>query len=109
MFGHHRIPTVRVEDVPEDLTGTAILDVREDDEWAAGHLPGAVHIPLHQLPLRLAEVPASGDAPVLVVCHVGARSAQAVAWLNAQGHRAANLEGGLDAWSRAGRPLESTR
>ena len=81
----------------------AVLDVREDDEWVAGHIDGALHIPLMQVPARMHELPP--DQQVLVVCRVGARSAQATAYLQAQGVDAVNLAGGLVAWARAGRPL----
>jgi rhodanese-related sulfurtransferase len=102
---HHRVhpgplPTVVAADIPDDAT---ILDVREDDEWAAGHIAGSVHVPLSELPARAADIP---DAdPLVVVCKVGARSAQVAAWLARQGRGAVNLAGGLDAWAGAGRPL----
>ena len=100
------IPEVDVAGVlaelPEALT---VLDVREDGEWAAGHIDGSQHIPLMQVPARMTELPA--DAQVLVVCKVGARSAQAAAYLQAQGVDAVNLAGGLVAWARAGRGLVS--
>jgi rhodanese-related sulfurtransferase len=87
-------------DVPDGVT---ILDVREDDEWTAGHIAGSVHVPLSQLPGRAADIPQTD--PLVVVCRVGARSAQVTAWLVSQGRDAANLAGGLDAWADAGRPL----
>ena len=94
------LPTVVAADVPDDAT---ILDVREDDEWAAGHIAGSVHVPLSQLPGRAADIPPTD--PLLVVCKVGARSARVTAWLAGQGRDAANLAGGLNAWADAGRPL----
>ena len=91
------IPTTRVEllpaDLPEDVT---VLDVREPEEWAAGHVEGALHIPLGLLPERVHEVP---EGRVLVVCKVGGRSAQAAMWLGQQGRM-------LD-WAAAGRPMVS--
>ncbi|MFY0408128.1 rhodanese-like domain-containing protein [Solicola sp. PLA-1-18] len=98
------IPTVTVENVPHPLpAGLVVLDVREDDEWASGHLDGAVHVPLGQLPGRLDEVPRDGQ--VLVYCKVGGRSAQATAYLQQAGVDAVNLDGGILAWQRAGRPV----
>jgi rhodanese-related sulfurtransferase len=88
--------------MPPALT---VLDVREDDEWAAGHIEGARHIPLMQVPARFAELPS--DRQVLVVCRVGSRSAQATAYLQAQGVQAVNLAGGMVAWAQAGRPMVS--
>jgi rhodanese-related sulfurtransferase len=97
------IPTVEIDGVPDPLP-VPVLDVREDFEWEAGHIEGAVHIPLGELPARVGEVP---DGQFLVVCKVGGRSAQAVAWLSAQGHEAVNLAGGMLDWAAAGRPMVS--
>jgi rhodanese-related sulfurtransferase len=97
------VPTAPVDGVPAPLPEElVVLDVREDDEWQAGHVEGSVHIPLMQLGERYAELPAG---QTLVVCLVGSRSAYAAAFLLQQGHDAVNLEGGLVAWQRAGRPL----
>src|SRR3954465_13948601 len=92
---------------PNDVTGeTYLLDVRGDDEWVAGHIDGAVHIPMSGLLPRVAEVPKDRD--VVVVCKVGARSAQVTAYLRQQGWESVrNLDGGVAAWVRAGRPLVS--
>jgi rhodanese-related sulfurtransferase len=99
------IPTVSIEGVPDPLPeGLAVLDVREDVEWAHGHIEGAVHIPLSELPARLGDVP---DAQTLVVCKVGGRSAQAVMWLAQQGYEVVNLDGGMLDWEAAGRPMVS--
>ena len=99
------VPTVEVADVPEPLPhGLHVLDVREPVEWEHGHIEGAQHIPLRDLPARVAEVP---DAQTLVVCRVGARSAQATALLQAQGRDALNLGGGMVDWSAAGRSMVS--
>lgn len=86
--------------VPEDAF---LLDVREPEEWVAGHAPGAVHIPLGRLPARVAEVPE--DVPVYVLCRVGGRSAQAAGWLNRLGRKAVNVGGGMMAWAAAGKPM----
>nr|WP_240942132.1 rhodanese-like domain-containing protein [Planosporangium thailandense] len=83
-----------------------MLDVREDDEWAAGHAPDARHMPMHTVPARLDEIPTDGD--VVVVCRSGGRSAQVVAYLLAAGRdNVRNLDGGMMAWARAGRPMIS--
>jgi rhodanese-related sulfurtransferase len=107
-----QIPKVRVSDVANDAI---ILDVREPDEWAAGHAPGAIHIPLGELPDRLAElaeltelsdVPAdAGGGTLAVTCRGGGRSSRAVAWLTQQGYDVANLDGGMKAWQEAGKPM----
>lgn len=97
------VPDIGVEDVPVDLDDTVLLDVREDDEWALGHVPGALHIPLGDLMARVDEVPP--DTEVVVTCRSGGRSSRAVAWLNENGYEAVNLRGGMGAWLEAGRPL----
>lgn len=80
-----------------------LLDVREPDEWAAGHAPGALHIPLGSLPERVEEVPA--DRTVVVTCRSGGRSARATAFLGSIGRDAVNLEGGMQAWVAQGREI----
>jgi len=82
-----------------------LLDVREDDEWRAGHAPDAVHIPLSELNSRVGEVP--NDRDIYVICRSGARSAQAVAAFNNAGWTSSNVEGGMHAWEAAGRPMVS--
>lgn len=94
------IPTVEVEQLPD---GVYLLDVREDDEWACGHAPDAVHLPMSELLARLGEVPE--DREVYVICKVGGRSAQVVGYLNAQGRETVNVAGGMLAWAAAGRPM----
>jgi rhodanese-related sulfurtransferase len=86
--------------VPDDAW---LLDVREDDEWAAGHAPDAVHIPLGQLGGRTAEVPQ--DEIVYVICRSGVRSARAAEALAGAGWQAVNVAGGMHDWAAAGRPM----
>ena len=93
------VPALRVT----EIRGMFLLDVREDDEWAAGHAPDAVHVPLHTVPDALDRLPR--DRPIAVICHVGARSAHAAAYLLSQGYDAANVAGGMDAWEAAGLPV----
>ncbi len=78
-----------------------LLDVREDHEWDAGHAPGAVHVPLG----RLHPDAVPQDRPVVVVCHLGGRSAMAAQALAGIGYAVRNLGGGMDAWSAAGLPV----
>lgn len=83
-----------------------LLDVREDDEWAAGHAPGAYHLPMMEVPARLAEIPQEVD--VIVACRMGGRSGQVVAYLRENGwDKVHNLDGGMQDWAAAGRPLVS--
>ncbi len=83
-----------------------VLDVRDDAEFAAGHIPDAKHIPLAQLPDRLKELAKYKSKPILVHCQGGVRSAKACDVLSkaafAQVH---NLKGGLNAWLQAKLPI----
>jgi rhodanese-related sulfurtransferase len=96
------VPTLQVSDVPADAV---LLDVREQDEWDAGHIEDALHIPMGEIPVRLAELP--DDDRLVVVCRSGGRSARVVAWLAQNGYDAANLGGGMGAWADEGRPMIS--
>ena len=95
------IPQVPVTDVHDHAL---VLDVREQDEWDAGHAPGAVHIPLSDLPSRLGDLPDDTET-LAVVCRSGGRSNRAAAWLTQQGFDVANVDGGMRAWHGAGKPL----
>lgn len=97
------IPTTDISAIPDAIPADlVVLDVREDHEWAAGHIDGATHIPLGQVPARVGELDPS--VRTLVICHLGGRSARATQWLHAQGHDVVNVEGGMEAWEQAGRP-----
>ena len=94
------VPTVAVADLPADAP---MLDVREADEWDAGHAPTAQHLPMSELVARIDELP--DDDPLYVVCRSGNRSARVVAYLAAQGYPAVNVDGGMQAWSAQGRDV----
>lgn len=81
--------------------GLLVVDVRNEREWAAGHIPGAIHIPLSELPHRLSELPA--DGALITQCASGARSAIAASLLLMAGASGVeNLSGGIQAWTNAG-------
>jgi len=83
-----------------------LLDVREPDEWEAGHAPGAHHVPMMEIPARMSEVPT--DTEVVVVCRSGGRSGQVVSYLMGNGwDNVRNLDGGMQSWSAAGRDVIS--
>jgi rhodanese-related sulfurtransferase len=94
-------------DVSKQRSALHLLDVREQDEWDAGHIEGSQHIPLGELGARLDEVP--HDRTVVAVCRSGSRSDRAAKGLRASGYAAENLEGGVTAWTRAGLPLVSAQ
>ena len=100
------VKRLSVNDAPDWLKtpGATILDVREPDEYAAGHLPGALSIPQSELALRVDGLDKS--KPHLVVCAGGVRSLRATHWLDWAGYDATTLEGGTAAWADAGLPLE---
>ena len=93
------------EDLPAEVpsANSALLDVREQEEWDAGHAPGAVHIPMAEIPQRLDDVPEADQ--VFVICRSGGRSSKVTAYLNANGWDAVNVERGMNGWSAGGRPV----
>jgi rhodanese-related sulfurtransferase len=97
---------VDVEQMSQALAdGGALIDVREPMEYAAGHVPGAVPMPMTQLPSRLGEL--DKRAPVYVICASGNRSAAMTDFLNRAGFEAYSVAGGTAAWAGAGRPLDT--
>ncbi|MGE7435003.1 rhodanese-like domain-containing protein [Kitasatospora sp. NPDC001175] len=98
-----QLPSTDAASVPADA---ALLDVREQDEWDAGHVDGALHIPIGEVIARIDELP-EPDRRLYVLCRVGGRSAQVVQYLVAQGREAVNVDGGMFAWEAAGRPMVS--
>ncbi|MGA7922672.1 MAG: rhodanese-like domain-containing protein [Thermoplasmata archaeon] len=76
-----------------------LLDVRETDERATALIEPSLHIPMNSIPARFHELPRNRE--IVVYCHTGSRSAMVAAYLEGQGFsQLANLEGGIDAWSR---------
>lgn len=80
-----------------------LIDVREVEEFATGHVPGAVNLPMSTIGEQLDSLP---EGPFDVICQVGGRSARVVQALEARGHDATNVDGGTGAWAEAGFPLE---
>jgi len=82
-----------------------LIDVREQSEYDAGHIPGITLIPMGEIPNRLADIPK--DKTVIVSCQSGRRSAQVASFLQEQGFtNVHDLDGGFSAWERAGVPVE---
>lgn len=80
-----------------------LLDVREADEWTAGRIEGAHHIPLAELPARLDEIDRSRT--VVTVCRSGGRAAKAAELLSGSGRRTEVMTGGMTSWAEAGLPV----
>ena len=95
-------PSVLSTDLP---AGVFLLDVREDDEWVAGHAPDAVHIPVGAIAGRVAEIPQ--DREIYVICRSGARSAYAAQALAGAGWKTVNVSDGMTGWAVADRPMVS--
>ena len=95
------VPEIDVAELAERLDGGGnLLDVRQPEEYAERHVPGAQLIPLAEVPDRLAELP---DGTLSVICKSGGRSRRAVEFLRAQGVDAVNVAGGTDGWAESGR------
>jgi rhodanese-related sulfurtransferase len=98
------VPEVDVDELEGARAGAAaVIDVRQPEEYDAGHVPGARLIPLSEIAGRLGEVPTDGE--VLVICQTGARSARATDFFRRQGIDARNVAGGTKAWVESGRPV----
>lgn len=82
-----------------------LVDVREPGEWQAGRIPGSRWIPMDQLGNRLDDL--DTDRPVVTVCRSGTRSGKMAEFLTGHGYRAENLEGGIQAWTEAGLPVQT--
>lgn len=82
--------------------GFTLLDIREVGEFEAGHAPGAVNFPFSQMPGRVEHLP---EGQLVLTCRTGARSAQAMDYLNLQGHRVWNMRDGMVGWKLAGLPV----
>ena len=83
--------------------GALLLDVRNPDEWQAGHAEGAAWIPMRELAERQEELPT--DREIVVICKTGGRSAQVAQALVAAGYGAVNVAGGSEAWQASGMPI----
>ena len=83
--------------------GAILLDVREQDEWDAGHAPQALHLAMSELNARVGELPQ--DIQLVCVCYVGSRSGMVAEALNRAGWQALNMAGGMRAWQAAGLPV----
>jgi rhodanese-related sulfurtransferase len=97
------VPEVSVADLAARLDGALLVDVRQPDEYEAGHVPFARLIPLQELPERVHELPAGEE--IFVICRSGSRSHVASEFLIEQGRAAVNVAGGTLAWFKSGREV----
>ena len=98
------VPEVDVDELDAARAeGAPVIDVRQPDEYDAGHVPGARLIPLAEVAARVAEVPVDGT--VYVICLSGSRSARATDYLRRRGIDALNVAGGTKAWVDSGRAV----
>jgi hydroxyacylglutathione hydrolase/adenylyltransferase/sulfurtransferase len=102
-MGELDVTPEQVEELRRD-GGVQLIDVREDYEWDAGRIEGARHIVLGEVASKAEEI--DRERPVVFYCRVGARSAMAAQAFRRAGYDAYTLDGGLEAWSGDGRPLE---
>ena len=103
MFHGHKIPVVSAVDAEDSSVENVLLDVREADEWEAGHAARAQWIPLGELESARFRLPM--NRRIVCVCRSGVRSARATESLIAWGFTAANMEGGMKAWAASGLPV----
>lgn len=102
MFGIKEVDIFGLQKLRTDKV--LVVDVRTETEVGRGMIDGAVHIPLHMLPIKLEEM--SKETPTVLYCHSGARSAQACAFMASRGFdNVFNLQGGILAWLRSGQAL----
>lgn len=98
------VPEISVDAVESLPPGTMLLDVREPEEYAHGHIPGAINLPQSDLASRLNDL--RQDHPVWIVCHAGLRSRRAAQYLKQMGfEQVVSVQGGTSAWQDAGKPL----
>jgi rhodanese-related sulfurtransferase len=103
IFNKNQIPEVQAVDAESGSGDHVLLDVREADEWEAGHAPGALWIPLGELERARFEVPFNKQ--IVCVCRSGQRSQRAAESLLEWGFEASNMVGGMRAWAAAGLPV----
>ncbi len=100
----HPVPGIDIEELERRLPDIALLDVREPEEYAHGHVPSAINLPQAELATRLDEVP--HGKPLAVICQAGYRSKRAAQFLEQQGMAGVlSVVGGTEAWEAAGKPL----
>jgi rhodanese-related sulfurtransferase len=110
-MAHADEPTPRIKQetllkrIEQKDASMIILDVRTPEEFAAGHVPGAINIPYTHLPARVAELPDAGDKDVVLYCATGVRAERAATRMREHGYtRLLHLDGDMKAWDEKNRP-----
>ncbi|WP_155821101.1 rhodanese-like domain-containing protein [Gordonia hirsuta] len=104
------IEQIDVTALPDDFTAVTdqiLLDIREDDEWESGHVRGALHMPLDDVPARVDEIDL--DCDLLVICRTSGRSFRLLSYFAQRGIDGVCVSGGMVAWEAAGKPIETGR
>ena len=98
------VPEIDIDEFADHVAaGARIIDVREPDEYTAGHVPGAVLVPLGTVPDQLDQF--GGDGTTYVICQAGGRSMRAAQFAAEHGHEVVNVAGGTGAWIASGRDV----
>ena len=103
---HHHVSEVDIDTLTRPYDAE-LIDVREVDEFVAGHVPGARLVPMSEITTRLDEL--ERDRPLYVICAVGQRSLAVADYLVRAGFEAYSVAGGTYAWMQAGQPVETGR
>ncbi len=99
------VPEIEIEEfAARHAAGVRVVDVREPDEYAGGHVPGAVSVPLATVADRAGEI-GTGDGPLYLICQVGGRSRRAAEHLADAGFGVVNVDGGTGGWIASGRDI----
>ena len=104
---YYRIDTSEAKEMLDSGSGAVVIDVRRPDEWAAGHVQGAIHIPVDDIMTRIEELPT--ETNLLLICAQGVRSGLACEFASAMGYssdRLFNIEDGTAPWIEKGYPTE---
>ena len=96
-------PTITVADLPNRPANTQLIDVRSPSEFAAGHIPGAINIPMDQIESRLDDL--TPNRPIVLICQMGKRARMTAGLLEPCAFQLSVLEGGTSAWTQAGLPV----
>ena len=95
-------PSITVADLPAQRASAQLIDVRSPSEFASGHIPGAINIPMDQIESRLADL---SPGAIVLICQLGKRARMTASLLEPWQRQIAVLEGGTNAWIQAGLPI----